>query len=96
MSINKRQLTIIGVAPPGFRGTELFFAPAFWIPMVEQPTILGYDALKERGNHSEFVIGRIKPGVSPAQATEDLNGIGSCSPTRGFYCVYAGITPRAH
>jgi len=77
VSINKRQLTIIGVAPPGFRGTELFFAPAFWIPMVEQPTILGYDALKERGNHSEFVIGRIKPGVSPAQATEDLNGIGS-------------------
>jgi len=77
VSINKRQLTIIGVAPPGFRGTELFFAPAFWIPMVEQPTILGYDALKERGNHSEFVIGRIKPGVSTAQATEDLNGIGS-------------------
>ncbi len=35
--------TIIGVAPPGFRGTELFFAPAFWIPMVEQPTIEGYD-----------------------------------------------------
>ena len=61
----------------GFRGTELFFAPAFWIPMVEQPTILGYDALKERGNHSEFVIGRIKPGASTAQATEDLNGIGS-------------------
>ena len=77
VSVNKRQLTIIGVAPPGFRGTELFFAPAFWIPMVEQPTILGYDALKERGNHSAFVIGRIKPGVSTAQAAEDLNGIGS-------------------
>ncbi len=77
VSINKRQLTIIGVAPPGFRGTELFFAPAFWIPMVEQPTILGYDALKERGNHSAFVIGRIKPGVSTTQAAEDLNGIGS-------------------
>ncbi len=77
VSVNKRQLTIIGVAPPGFRGTELFFAPAFWIPMVEQPTILGYDALKERGNHSAFVIGRIKPGVSTTQAAEDLNGIGS-------------------
>ena len=44
--INKHPLTIIGVAPPEFRGTELFFAPALWIPMVEQPTIEGYDNLK--------------------------------------------------
>jgi hypothetical protein len=27
VQINKHQLTIIGVAPPEFRGTELFFAP---------------------------------------------------------------------
>jgi hypothetical protein len=38
VEINKHQFTIIGVAPPAFRGTELFFAPAMWIPMVEQPT----------------------------------------------------------
>ena len=37
VQINKHQITIIGVAPPEFRGTELFFAPAMWIPMVEQP-----------------------------------------------------------
>lgn len=71
--INKHPLTIIGVAPPGFRGSELFFAPAFWIPMVEQPAIEGFDQLKQRGNHSEFVIGRLKLGVTAAQATEDLN-----------------------
>ncbi len=74
--INKHQLTIIGVAPPEFRGTELFFAPAMWIPMVEQPTIGGYDGLKERGNHNGFVVGRLKPGVTAAQATEDLNLLG--------------------
>jgi len=73
VGINKQQLTIIGVAPPDFRGTELFFAPAMWIPMVEQPSIQGYDNLKIRGNHSAFVVGRLKPGVSPAQATGDLN-----------------------
>ena len=38
VEINKQPFTIIGVAPPSFRGTELFFAPAMWIPMVEQPT----------------------------------------------------------
>ena len=73
VQVNKHQLTIIGVAPPAFRGTELFFAPDLWIPMVEHPTIEGYNALVERGNHSEFVTGRLKPGVTPAQATEDLN-----------------------
>lgn len=75
--INKHQLTIIGVAPPAFRGSELFFAPAMWIPMVEQPAVQGYDQLKVRGDHSEFVIGRLKTGVTPAQATEDLNLLGT-------------------
>ena len=52
VGINKHPLTIIGVAPPDFRGTELFFAPAMWIPIVEQPVIEGYDELKQRGNHT--------------------------------------------
>jgi len=75
LQVNKRPLTIIGVAPPAFRGTELFFAPALWIPMVEQPAILGYSGLKYRGNHSSFVDGFVKPGVTPAQATADLNSV---------------------
>jgi predicted permease len=76
VEINTHPFTIIGVAPPAFRGTELFFAPAMWIPMVEKPTISGYNGLKERGNHSGFVEGRLKPGVTPAQATADLNALG--------------------
>ncbi|MGC1420741.1 MAG: ABC transporter permease [Terracidiphilus sp.] len=77
VQINKHQMTIIGVAPPDFRGTELFFAPAMWIPMVEQPMIEGYDALNQRGNHNGFVVGRLKPGVTARQATEDLNTLGA-------------------
>jgi predicted permease len=77
VQLNKHPLTIIGVAPPEFRGTELFFAPAMWIPMVEQPMLGGYDELKQRGNHSSFVEGRLKPGVTPEQALADLNSIGA-------------------
>jgi predicted permease len=77
VQVNKHQMTIIGVAPPEFRGTELFFAPAMWIPMVEQPAIEGYDGLKERGNHNGFVVGRLKAGVTARQATEDLNLLGA-------------------
>jgi len=77
VQINKSPFTIIGVAPPEFRGTELFFAPAMWIPTVEQPAIQGFDSLKNRGNHSGYVIGRLKPGVTAAQATADMNSLGA-------------------
>ena len=77
VQINKHPFSIIGVAPPEFRGTELFFAPALWIPILDEPLVQGNDSLQYRGNHSPWVIGRLKPGVTPSQATEDLNSIGS-------------------
>lgn len=77
IEINKHPFTILGVAPSAFRGTELFFAPAMWIPIVEQPTVQGSNDLQYRGDHSPFIIGRLKPGVTPAQATADLNTIGA-------------------
>jgi predicted permease len=77
VEINKHPFTIIGVAPQAFRGTELFFAPAMWIPIVEQPTVEGHDSLQYRGDHSPMVIGRLKPGVTETQATGDLTGIGA-------------------
>lgn len=76
VQLNKHPYTIIGVARADFRGTELFFAPALWIPMVEQPQLEGASELEDRGNHNGFVAGRLKAGVTPAQATADLNAIG--------------------
>jgi predicted permease len=75
--INTHPFTVIGVAAPGFRGTELFFSPAFFVPMVEQPLVEGEDELKSRGNHSMYAIGRLKPGVTAEQATADLNALGA-------------------
>ena len=77
VEINKLPFTVVGVAPPAFRGTELFFSPALWIPIVEQPLIMGQNSLQYRGTHSPFVVGRLKPDVTPAQATADLNAIGA-------------------
>jgi len=77
VDINKHPFTIIGVAPREFRGTELFLAPAFWIPMVEEPTVVGSNDLQYRGDHSPWVIGHLKPGVTSAEATADLNSIGT-------------------
>jgi predicted permease len=77
VQLNKHPFTIIGVAPPTFRGTELFFSPAFWIPTVERPLVQGSDVIKYRGNHSSFVVGRLRPGVTPQEAAADLNAIGA-------------------
>jgi predicted permease len=75
VEINKHPFTIIGVAPPGFRGTELFFAPAMWIPLVDQPMIEGENDLQWRGSHSLWAVGRLRPGVTRAQALGDLSSI---------------------
>jgi predicted permease len=75
VQINKHPFTIIGVAPQNFRGTELFFAPDLWAPIVNAPEINDWFSLEERGNHNAWAIGHLKPGVTPAAATSDLNTI---------------------
>ncbi len=75
VQINKHPFTIVGVAPPDFRGTELFFAPDLWAPIVDSPQITDWSSLEERGNHSAWAIGHLKSGVTPAAATSDLNAI---------------------
>jgi predicted permease len=75
VQINKHPFAVVGVAPPDFRGTELFFAPDFWAPIVDATQIADWDNLEERGNHNAWVIGHLKPGVTPEAATADLNTI---------------------
>jgi predicted permease len=75
--LNKFNYTILGVAPPGFRGTELFFAPDLWAPMVNDQQINGFNSLDQRGNRGKWVVGRLRSGVTAAQAAADLNSVGA-------------------
>ena len=78
VQLNKHPFTILGVAPPEFRGTLLFVFPDFWVPIVNQEQVEGLNVLNERGNRGLLmVLGHLKPGVTPAQAVADLNSIGS-------------------
>jgi predicted permease len=72
IQINKHPYTIAGVAPQDFRGTELFFDPAMYIPLVDIQQIEGWNPLKERGDHFAWIVGHLKPGVTAEQATADL------------------------
>jgi len=77
--LGKAPFTIIGVAPQGFGGTLLFGSPQFFMPIVNQEQIDGQDLLHARANVQGIfeTFGRLKPGVTPAQAAADLNGIGA-------------------
>ncbi len=71
--LNKHPVTVIGVAPPGFRGTLVGFSPSFFIPIV----MSGRDVLA-RGNRAiDSVIGHLKAGITPTEAIADLTSIGS-------------------
>jgi predicted permease len=76
--LNKHPITILGVAPPGFQGTVLFFASDIFVPMVNHEQLVGDKILDARENHWMFeLVGHLKPGVTPAQATADLNSVDS-------------------
>ena len=76
--LNRRPVTILGVAPPGFHGTMLFFGPQIWAPLVHEEPAGAAGRLNARASHWLFqVVGHLKPGVTVQQAVADLNGIGA-------------------
>jgi predicted permease len=78
VQVNKHPFTILGVTPPGFHGTLVFFNPGFFVPLVNQEQVEGVNDLSARGHRFIFMtMGHLRPGVTPAQATADLNSIGS-------------------
>ncbi|HTV03829.1 MAG TPA: ABC transporter permease [Acidobacteriaceae bacterium] len=78
VQVNKHPFTILGVAPPDFHGTLLFFNPDFFVPIVNNEQVGGSYDLNTRGVRWIFeALGHLKPGVTPAQAVADLNTIGA-------------------
>lgn len=71
--ISGRKFTVIGVAPKGFNGTELASTSELWFPMMMKPGLeLGRGPVKGRTGPVS-TIGRLKEGVSWAQAESALN-----------------------
>jgi predicted permease len=77
--VNGQAMTIVGVAPRGFRGTSLGVRPHVFVPLTMRgalvpgfvrPTANGFE---NRRNYFAYLFARLKPGVSMEQATTGIN-----------------------
>jgi predicted permease len=73
ITLSGRPFTIIGVAPPYFRGFDLILDTQFWVPIgnIDQllPNTSHFDS---RVYHWIVVAARLKPGVSRNEAAAEL------------------------
>ena len=70
--INSHPYTVLGVAPRGFQGTEVFYWSEIWVPMTMQAQIEGNSWLETRNTFNAWIAGRLKPGVRVEQAEANL------------------------
>lgn len=76
LAINGTALTVVGVAPPDFTGAIAVVAPDIWAPYAIAPTIFRDPALITSHDYNSSVgLGRLKPGVTTAQAEAELNAL---------------------
>lgn len=75
--INNSSFTIIGVAPPGFFGTERLLMADIWVPFSMIRAIEGRDWREARTTRNAWVAARLKPGVTATQADAALRVISS-------------------
>jgi predicted permease len=78
LTANGVGFTIVGVAPDGFRGVNSLFGPDGWAPTMMYRHTLPSQMLNwmdERRALLMNVAGRLKPGVTLEQASENLRGI---------------------
>ena len=74
IKIEGHEYTIVGVAQPGFTGATVGQPADFWVPLSMQKEISpGWNGLDNKTFQSLFLIARLKPGVTAAQASSETN-----------------------
>ena len=72
--LNGHTFNVIGIAPEGFKGTELIYTPDVWVPLMMVDWIEpGSDWINGRDSQNLFATGRLKPGINVEQAEASLN-----------------------
>jgi putative ABC transport system permease protein len=71
VTMDGRPITVVGVAPPDFTGTEVGRATDFWVPLLANPPAF----LASPKHRWLYLIARARPGTSMAAAQARVNVI---------------------
>jgi putative ABC transport system permease protein len=76
LRLNGAAFKIVGVAPPGFRGPNTGLETEVWVPISMQAAIIpGSNWLVLRDSNWLQLTGRLRPGVTLAQARAAMNAL---------------------
>lgn len=93
VSVDGHAVTIVGVAPKGFRGLLSIVDMQVYLPLNMAHIWGGSDWFTQRDTHDLFVLACLKPGVTVKQAQASLDVISSHL-ARDYPKTDAGATPR--
>jgi predicted permease len=74
--LDGQPFTVVGVAPAAFQGSYGGIAQDLWVPITMQPRIAPGGDLITSGKFPVQIIGRLRPGVTRAQAQAELDLLG--------------------
>ena len=73
VTLSGRPFTVVGVAPPGFRGLDLILDCQFWVPLGNLEQLLPNTGnYQSRDYHWIVAAGRLQPAVTHSQAAAEL------------------------
>ena len=75
LSLNGRDVEIVGVAPPRFGGVIIALQMDLYLPLTLQPALVGRSRLDQRQWQWLDGFARIRDGYTLAQARADLDGV---------------------
>jgi predicted permease len=73
--VNRQELTVVGVAPTEFSGTEVGLRFDLWVPLAMQPILTGENLFENPGAHGLELLARLRPGVSLPEARTEIQTI---------------------
>ena len=75
--LNGRNVTVVGIAPPGFKGVMPMVQPVLWVPLMQLAQVRtdGEAGFEQRGNNYMNIVARLAPGVTADQARSRLDAL---------------------
>lgn len=74
VTLSGRPFTVVGVAPPAFRGLDLILDAQFWVPLGNLDQLMPKSSnYLSRDYHWVAVLGRLRSGVTRSQAAAELS-----------------------